>query len=46
VRWYVDDVLLAPSVTTIPMTGAHTLRAVARDARGASTTATKSISCL
>jgi hypothetical protein len=46
VRWYVDDVLLAPSVTTIPMTGPHTLRAVARDARGAATTATQSVACL
>jgi acetyl esterase/lipase len=46
VRWYVDDVLLAPSVTTLPMTGAHTLRAVARDARGAATPATKSVACL
>lgn len=46
VRWYVDDVLLAPSMSTMPMTGPHTLRAVARDARGASTTATRSVSCL
>lgn len=46
VRWTVDDVLIAPSATTLPMTGPHTLRAVARDARGAATTATKSITCL
>jgi hypothetical protein len=46
VRWYVDGVLLAPSVTAIPMTGPHTLRAVARDARGAATTATRPVTCL
>jgi hypothetical protein len=46
VRWTVDHVLIAPSVTTLPMTGPHTLRAVARDARGAATTATKSVTCL
>lgn len=46
VRWYVDDVLLGPSVTAIPITGPHMLRAVARDARGATTTATKLLSCL
>jgi hypothetical protein len=46
VRWYVDDVLLAPSVSSIPMTGPHTLRAVAYDARGAATTATSSVACL
>jgi hypothetical protein len=46
VRWYVDDVLIAPSVSTIPMTGPHTLRAVAYDARGAATTATQTITCL
>lgn len=45
VRWYVDDELLASSVSSIPITMAHTLRAVARDERGAATTATKAITC-
>lgn len=45
VRWYVDDVLLAPDLLSLPMTQPHTLRAVARDARGATTTATKTIAC-
>lgn len=45
-RWYVDDVLLAPNTTTIPFTQAHVLRAVARDARGATTTDVKAVSCL
>jgi hypothetical protein len=46
VRWYVDDVLLAPTTTVIPFTQAHTLRAVARDARGATTTDVKAVACL
>lgn len=45
VRWYVDDVLIAPNTTTIPITQSHVLRAVARDARGAATTKTKSVTC-
>lgn len=45
-RWYVDGVLLAPSVTTMLFTGTHELRAVARDERGAATTAKKVVSCL
>ena len=45
VRWYVDDVLLAPTTTSIPATTGHTLRAVARDDRGATTTATRTFSC-
>ena len=45
VRWYVDDVLVAPAVTSIAMTQGHTLRAVARDARGATTTATQAVTC-
>lgn len=46
VRWYVDDALLGPTVTAIPVTQAHTLRVVARDARGATTTDVKAVSCL
>jgi hypothetical protein len=45
VRWYVDDVPLAPGVNTIAMTEGHELRAVATDERGASQTATKAVSC-
>jgi hypothetical protein len=46
VRWYADGVLLAPGLTSMPFTGPHVLRAVARDDRGARKTATKSISCV
>ena len=46
VRWFIDDVLMAPAVTSVVFGGAHTLRAVARDARGAATTAVKKVSCL
>ena len=46
VRWYVDDVLLAPTVSSLVFTEAHTLRAVARDDRGATTTDEIQISCL
>ena len=45
VRWFVDDVLMAPELTTMTFTGTHTLRAVARDARGAATSATKVVGC-
>lgn len=44
-RWYIDDVLMASSVSTVLITQSHTLRAVARDARGAASTATKTIGC-
>jgi hypothetical protein len=46
VRWFVDDVLVSPSVSSIPMTTAHALRLVARDARGATTTVRKDVHCL
>ncbi len=46
VRWYVDNVLLSPTTTTMVFTRQHTLRAVARDLRGAATTAKKVVSCL
>lgn len=45
-RWYVDDVLMSSSTTSITMTQDHTLRAVARDARGAARTATHSVTCI
>lgn len=45
VLWYVDDVLLGPSVTSIPVTQAHEIRAVAIDDRGAATTDTLSLGC-
>lgn len=45
-RWFVDDVLISDGVTSIPMTTDHELRLVARDARGATTTVSKSIHCL
>jgi hypothetical protein len=44
-RWYVDDVLVAKGVASLPMTTDHDLRLVARDARGATTTITRSIHC-
>jgi len=46
VRWYVDGVLLAPSVTTMMFSGSHEIRAVARDERGGATSAKKVVSCL
>ena len=45
VRWYVDDVLIAPGTSTLAMTRSHVLRAVARDARGAAKTHTKTVTC-
>jgi hypothetical protein len=45
VRWYVDDVLMSASTTSIAFTTTHELRAVATDARGARTSATKTIVC-
>jgi hypothetical protein len=44
-RWKVDGVLLAPGTSTMVVTGSHTLEAVVRDARGATTTAKKVVSC-
>lgn len=46
VRWKVDGVLLAPGTSTMVVTGSHTLEAVVRDARGATTTAKKVVSCI
>jgi hypothetical protein len=45
VRWLVDGVLIDEAVTEIDFTTAHDLTAIARDERGATRTATKSVSC-
>jgi len=45
-RWYVDGVLLAPGTSSMIFTTGHTLRAVARDERGGTTTARKVVQCL
>jgi hypothetical protein len=45
VRWTVDDMPLAAGTSTIPFTRAHTLRAVARDARGATTSDARIVTC-
>lgn len=46
VRFWVDDVLIEASTTAIPFTEPHVVRAVARDARGAAATATKTVGCV
>jgi hypothetical protein len=45
VRWIVDGLLMAPGTTAITPGGSHTVSAVVRDGRGATTTATKVVSC-
>jgi hypothetical protein len=45
VRWEVDGVLLHAPVDAIGVAQSHEVRAIARDARGATTTATHSIAC-
>ena len=45
VRWRVDGVLMAPSTSTLVVNGVHTVEAVVRDGRGATTTAKKVVSC-
>jgi hypothetical protein len=45
VQWYVDDVPLDASVQSVPIHETHVFRAVARDARGASTTAKATVTC-
>lgn len=45
-RWRVDGVLMSAGTTAIPFTGPHTLEYVVVDDRGATTTATKAVSCL
>ena len=46
VRWRVDGVLMAPGTTSMVVTGSHTVEAVVRDTRGATTTAKKVVSCI
>lgn len=45
-RWLVDGVLLAASVSSVTFTGTHELSLRVRDARGATATARKVVSCL
>ncbi|MBK8240979.1 MAG: hypothetical protein IPK74_36135 [Deltaproteobacteria bacterium] len=45
-RWLVDGKLLAASVTSVVFTETHELAVRARDARGATTTVKKVVSCL
>jgi hypothetical protein len=45
VRWTIDGVLMAPSVSTVISTGPHELQVTARDKRGAATTDRRSITC-
>ncbi len=44
-RWLVDGTLLASSVASVKFTGTHELTVRVRDARGATTTAKKVVSC-
>ncbi|HRI10540.1 MAG TPA: hypothetical protein PKW35_22120 [Nannocystaceae bacterium] len=44
-RWRVDGVLMAPGMTSMIVTKAHTLEAIGRDTRGAAATARKQVSC-
>lgn len=46
VRWRVDGVLMAAGTTAMVVSGAHQVDAVVRDGRGATTTATKVVSCI
>jgi hypothetical protein len=45
VTWFVDGVLMDSSVMSIDITEPHTIQAIVRDARGATTTATHEIDC-
>jgi hypothetical protein len=45
VRWYIDDVLMSASTTSVTFTQGHTVRAVAYDERSATTTAIETIAC-
>jgi hypothetical protein len=45
VRWFVDDVLMADGISTMTISAPHTLRLVARDERGATRTAVKTVGC-
>ena len=44
-RWFVDGVLMQDGLTSMAFTQAHQLKLVARDARGATTTAIKNVGC-
>jgi hypothetical protein len=46
VRWRVDGVLMAAGTNTMVVSGPHQVDAVVRDSRGATTTATKVVSCI
>jgi len=46
VRWWVDGVLMAPSTSSMVISGPHTIEAVVRDGRGGSTTAKQVVSCI
>src|SRR5690606_37575442 len=43
VRYYIDDVLMAPEVESVDFTGPHELRVVATALRGGATTETKQV---
>lgn len=45
-RWLVDDVLLDETMTSVDFSVPHELTAIVRDSRGATTTKSKSVSCL
>jgi hypothetical protein len=45
VPWRVDGVLLKAGTNSMVVTNAHTLEAIVRDSRGATTTARKAITC-
>ena len=45
VRWRVDGLWMAPGTNAMVVSAAHVLDAVVRDARGATTTARKEVSC-
>jgi hypothetical protein len=44
-RWLVDGVLMQDGITSMAFTQPHQLKLVARDARGATTTAIKNVGC-
>lgn len=44
-RWLVDGVLIDGTMTSIPLTTSHELTLITRDARGATSTATQSVTC-
>jgi hypothetical protein len=45
VRWRVDGVWMAPGTNAMVVSENHLLEAVVRDARGATTTAIKELTC-